>query len=57
VVPTDVPVHSIERAVFRLHKALPEFVWDASMLEGNPFTFPEVQTPARRGHRRRAQDQ
>ncbi len=44
VVPTDVPVHSVERAVFRLHKALPEFVWDASMLEGNPFTFPEVQT-------------
>jgi len=23
---------------------LAEFVWDASMLEGNPFTFPEVQT-------------
>jgi hypothetical protein len=44
VVPTGVPVHSVERAVFRLHKALPEFVWDASMLEGNPFTFPEVQT-------------
>lgn len=44
VVPTDVPVHPVERAVFRLHKALPEFVWDASMLEGNPFTFPEVQT-------------
>lgn len=43
-VPTNVPVHSVERAVFRLHKALPEFVWDASVLEGNPFTFPEVQT-------------
>lgn len=23
---------------------LAEFVWDASMLEGNPFTFPEVKT-------------
>lgn len=23
---------------------LPEFVWDASVLEGNPFTFPEVRT-------------
>ena len=23
---------------------LPEFIWDASMLEGNPFTFPEVMT-------------
>jgi Fic family protein len=44
LVPTDVPMHSVERAAFRLHKALPEFVWDASMLEGNPFTFPEVQT-------------
>lgn len=44
VVPTEVPVHSVERAVFRLHKALAEFVWDASVLEGNPFTFPEVQT-------------
>jgi Fic family protein len=44
VVPAEVPVHSVERAVFRLHKALPEYVWDASVLEGNPFTFPEVQT-------------
>jgi Fic family protein len=23
---------------------LPEFVWDASVLEGNPFTYPEVKT-------------
>lgn len=44
LVPSGAPVHSVERAAFRLHKALPEFVWDASMLEGNPFTFPEVQT-------------
>jgi Fic family protein len=44
LVPTAVPVHSVERAAFRLHKALPEYVWDASMLEGNPFTFPDVQT-------------
>lgn len=44
LLPTEVPAHSIERAAFRLHKALPEFVWDASVLEGNPFTFPEVQT-------------
>lgn len=41
IVPSTVPV---EGAVFRLHKALPEYVWDASMLERNPFTFPEVQT-------------
>lgn len=39
-----VNIHSVERACFRFHKMLPEFVWDASSLEGNPFTFPEVQT-------------
>ncbi|MCL2022600.1 MAG: cell filamentation protein Fic [Betaproteobacteria bacterium] len=43
-VPASVPSHSIERVCFRFHKMLPEFVWDASMLEGNPFTFPEVKT-------------
>lgn len=43
-VPDSVPVHSLERVCFRFYKMLPEFVWDASMLEGNPFTFPEVQT-------------
>ena len=42
--PAVVPVHSVERAVFRFHRMLPEFVWDASVIEGNPFTFPEVQT-------------
>ena len=42
--PKTVPAHSVERACFRFHKMLPEFVWDAAMLEGNPFTFPEVQT-------------
>jgi Fic family protein len=39
-----VPTHSIERVAFRFHRMLPEFVWDASVLEGNPFTFPEVKT-------------
>ena len=43
-VPTSVPAHSLERVCFRFHKMLPEFVWDASVLEGNPFTFPEVKT-------------
>lgn len=32
------------RVCFRFHKMLPEFVWDAGVLEGNPFTFPEVKT-------------
>ena len=37
-------INSIERATFRFHRMLPEFVWDASVLEGNPFTFQEVKT-------------
>ena len=32
------------RAVKRFQKSLPQFVWEAAQLEGNPFTFPEVQT-------------
>ena len=43
-VPDAVPIHSTERVAFRFHRMLPEFVWDASVLEGNPFTFPEVKT-------------
>lgn len=43
-VPASAPLHSLERVCFRFHKMLPEFVWDASVLEGNPFTFPEVKT-------------
>jgi hypothetical protein len=44
IIPQVVPTHSVERACFRFHKMLPEFVWDASVLEGNPFTFVEVKT-------------
>lgn len=44
IVPTTISAHSIERVCFRFHRMLPEFVWDASVLEGNPFTFPEVKT-------------
>ena len=33
-----------ERALFRVKKALPEIVYDTAALEGNPMTFPEVQT-------------
>ncbi len=43
-IPEVVPTHSIKRVAFRFHRMLPEFVWDASVLEGNPFTFPEVKT-------------
>ena len=42
--PPIVPTHSLERVWFRLRRMLPEFIWDASMLEDNPFTFPEVMT-------------
>ena len=42
--PAIVPVHSVERVCFRFQRMLPEFVWDAAVLEGNPFTFPEVKT-------------
>ncbi|MFE3454430.1 hypothetical protein ACFXJ8_36455 [Nonomuraea sp. NPDC059194] len=40
----DLGVHTVERAIWRYQRALPEFVWDAAALEGNPFTYPEVQT-------------
>lgn len=37
-------ISSVERAVWRFGKKLPQFVWDSAKLEGNPFTFPQVQT-------------
>ena len=43
-VPSHLSTHATERVVFRFHRMLPEFVWDASVLEGNPMTFPEVKT-------------
>lgn len=40
------PPHSADkrRALFLAKKMLPEYVFDASKLENNPITFPEVQT-------------
>ena len=35
---------SVDRVLWRYRRALPEFVWDAAALEGNSFTYPEVQT-------------
>jgi len=43
-VPRELPHASLERVVFRFSRMLPEYVWDAGVLEGNPFTFPEVKT-------------
>jgi Fic family protein len=42
-VPTLIP-KGIDWACFRLQKVFPEYVWNTVYLEGNPFTFPEVQT-------------
>ena len=42
--PDAISMHSIERVTFRFHQMLSIFVWDASVLEGNPFTYPEVKT-------------
>lgn len=35
---------SVERAAFRYKQSLAEFVYDASALEGNPFTYSDVLT-------------
>lgn len=35
---------SVDRVLWRYRRALPELVWDAAALEGNSFTYPEVQT-------------
>lgn len=40
----DLPPPDRRRAVFRLKKLLPEYVFDTAALEDSPFTFPEVQT-------------
>jgi hypothetical protein len=42
--PREFPRGSRDRALFRFRRMLPEYVWDAGVLEGNPFTFPEVKT-------------
>jgi hypothetical protein len=35
-IPRDIPSFSVERAVWRFQRTLPEYVWDAAVLEGNP---------------------
>lgn len=44
IFPLQNKASSIDRAIKRFQKSLPQFVWEAAQLEGNPFTFPEVQT-------------
>lgn len=43
-IPLTIPTYTVEAACFRFMKNLPEFIWDAGVLEGNPFTFNEVKT-------------
>lgn len=43
-VPRHVTGSDVRRALWRFGKMLPGYVWDAAVLEGNPFTYPEVQT-------------
>lgn len=40
----ELPTRGINRALWRFMRMLPTYVWDAAVLEGNPFTYPEVQT-------------
>jgi hypothetical protein len=40
----ELPAHGTRRALWRFTRMLPEYVWHAAVLEGNPFTYPEVQT-------------
>src|SRR5680860_1408570 len=35
---------TVDRARARFRASLPEYIWDAAALEGNPYTLPEVQT-------------
>lgn len=44
VINVTLPEPNRERALFRVVRLFPEFVWDTTSLEGNPFTFPEVKT-------------
>lgn len=44
IFPDSLPIHEKRLACFHFQKMLPEFVWDASYLEGNPYTFAEVKT-------------
>jgi hypothetical protein len=42
--PRNITGSDVRRAVWRFGKMLPGYVWDAAVLEGNAFTYPEVQT-------------
>ena len=39
-----IQAYTPERALWRFRQVIPGYVYDAGYLEGNPFTYPEVQT-------------
>jgi hypothetical protein len=43
-IPRQLPRASVKRTTFQFARMLPEYVWNAGVLEGNPLTFPEVKT-------------
>lgn len=43
-VPRSISGSDVNRAIWRFGKMLPGYVWDAAVIEGNTFTYPEVQT-------------
>ncbi len=43
-IPLAESTHDFKKISFHFLRMLPEYVWDAGVLEGNPFTFPEVKT-------------
>ena len=51
----------VDRVRARYRASLPEYIWDAASLEGNPYTLPEVQTLLEgitvNGHKLEEQDQ
>lgn len=42
--PDVIPPIDIKKLIFIAKKTLPDVVFNMGSLEGNPFTFPEVQT-------------
>jgi hypothetical protein len=44
IFPLAIRASEADRVVKRFLKSMPQIVWEAAQLEGNPFTFPEVKT-------------
>ncbi len=44
VVPKNLNIHDVNRVTFRLKSMIAQYVFDATFLEGNPLTYPQVKT-------------